>query len=100
MPRSRPRNPAAAAEIAVVTLEHIEKRYDAGAPIISDVSLRLEAGAFYCLIGASGSGKTTLLRLITLAERPTRGSLTLFGADTAALDRDAQALLRRRIGIV
>ena len=84
----------------MVTLEHIEKRYDAGPPIISDMSLTLEAGGFYFLTGASGSGKTTLLRLITLAERPTRGRLTLFGADTAALDRDAQALLRRRIGIV
>jgi cell division transport system ATP-binding protein len=84
----------------VVKLEHVEKRYDAGAPIISDVSLTLEVGAFYFLTGASGAGKTTLLRLIALAERPTRGSLTLFGADTAALDRDTQAALRRRIGIV
>jgi cell division transport system ATP-binding protein len=86
--------------MAVVKLEQIEKRYDGGAPIISDISLRLEAGGFYVLTGASGSGKTTLLRLITLAEQPTRGTLTLFGADPAALDRNARAALRRRIGIV
>ena len=86
--------------MAVVKLEHIGKRYASGAQVISDVSLTLEAGAFYFLTGASGSGKTTLLRLITLAERATHGRLTLFGADTAALDRDAQAALRRRIGIV
>src|SRR6266702_3223750 len=49
---------------------------------------------------ARGSGKTTLLRLITLAERPSEGRLTLFGADTAPLDRDVRAALRRRIGIV
>ena len=84
----------------MVKLEGVEKRGDGGAQIISDVSLTLEAGGFYFLTGVSGSGKTTLLRLITLIERPTRGSLTLFGADTAALDRDAQAALRRRIGIV
>src|SRR6266581_3927967 len=89
-----------AAEIAVVRLEHIEKRYDGGAPVIANVSLTLAAGGFYFLTGASGSGKTTLLRLITLAARPTDGRLTLFGADTAALDRDARAALRRRIGIV
>src|SRR5947208_12026193 len=103
MPRSRPEIPRRAAEAAgnaVVKLEHVEKRYDAGAPIICDVSLTLEAGAFYFLTGASGAGKTTLLRLITLAERPTRGSLTLFGADTTTLGRDARAALRRRIGIV
>ena len=86
--------------MAVVKLEHVGKRYDGGAPVISDVSLTLEAGGFYLLTGASGSGKTTLLRLITLAERPTHGRLTLFGADTAALDRTARAALRRRIGIV
>ena len=86
--------------MTVVELEHVGKRTDAGAQIISDISLTLEAGTFYFLTGASGAGKTTLLRLITLAERPSSGRLTLFGADTAALDRKAQAALRRRIGIV
>ncbi len=84
----------------MVRLEHIEKRYDGGAPVIANVSLTLAAGGFYFLTGASGSGKTTLLRLITLAERPSDGRLTLFGTDTASLDRDARAALRRRIGIV
>ncbi len=86
--------------MAVVKLEGVEKRGAGGALIISDVSLTLEAGAFYFLTGISGSGKTTLLRLITLIERPTSGSLALFGADTAALDRNARAALRRRIGVV
>jgi cell division transport system ATP-binding protein len=86
--------------MAVVKLEHIGKRYDSGAQILSDVSLTLKAGAFYFLTGASGAGKTTLLKIISLAERPSRGKLTLFGADTVALDRNAQAALRRRIGMV
>lgn len=86
--------------MAVVKLEGVEKRGGGGAPIISDVSLTLEAGGFYFLTGVSGSGKSTLLRLIALSEWPTRGRVTLFGADTAALDRDAQAALRRRIGFV
>lgn len=86
--------------MAVVTLEQVGKRYGTGAQILSDVSLTLEAGAFYFLTGASGAGKTTLLKIITLAELPSRGRLTLFGADTAALERNARAALRRRIGIV
>lgn len=84
----------------VVELEHVGKRTATGAQIISDISLNLEAGAFYFLTGASGTGKTTLLRLLTLAERPSSGTLKLFGADTAALDRNGKAALRRRIGIV
>ena len=86
--------------MVVVTLEHIGKRYGAGLPVLTDVSLTLEPGAFHFLTGASGAGKTTLLKIITLAERPSNGRLTLFGAASATLDRDAQAALRRRIGIV
>jgi cell division transport system ATP-binding protein len=86
--------------MAVVELEHVGKRSATGRQIISDISLTLEEGAFYFLTGASGAGKTTLLQLISLAERPSSGRLRLLGADTAALDRNARAALRRRIGIV
>jgi cell division transport system ATP-binding protein len=86
--------------MAVVELEHVGKRSATGTPIIADVSLTLEAGAFYFLTGPSGAGKTTLLQLIALVERPSGGRLRLLGADTATLDRDARAALRRRIGIV
>jgi cell division transport system ATP-binding protein len=86
--------------MAVVKLEHVGKRYNTGGQILSDVSLTLEAGAFYFLTGASGAGKTTLLKIITLAELPSGGSLTLFGTDTASLERNARAALRRRIGVV
>jgi cell division transport system ATP-binding protein len=84
----------------VVTLDHVGKRYGAGAPILTDVSLELEPGGFYFLTGASGAGKTTLLKLVYLAEPPSRGRVSLFGSDAAALDRAAQTSLRRRIGIV
>jgi cell division transport system ATP-binding protein len=86
--------------MAVVSLEHIGKRYDTGAQILSDASLKVEPGGFYFLTGESGAGKTALLRIIHLAELPSRGTLTLFGANTAAIERDARAALRRRIGIV
>ncbi len=84
----------------MVSLEHVGKQYDTGAPILSDVSLTLEAGGFYFLTGASGAGKTTLLRIIHLAELPSRGRLLLFGGVTAGLDAPARAALRRRIGVV
>ena len=81
-------------------LEHVGKRYGAGAPILSDISLSLDRGGFYVLTGASGAGKTTLLRIVSLAERPAGGRLMLFGTDADRLDRAARAALRRRIGIV
>ena len=84
----------------MVELEHIGQRYDGGTAILADVSLRLEPGGFYFLTGASGTGKTALLKIIHLAQAPSRGKLRLFGTDTAGLDRDARAGLRRRIGMV
>ena len=84
----------------MVRLEQIGKRWDDGAEPLHDVSLALEPGDFRFLTGASGAGKTTLLNIISLAERPSRGSLRLFDNDAAVLDRSARAALRRRIGIV
>ena len=84
----------------MVRLENIGKRWDDGAELLHDISLALAPGDFCFLTGASGAGKTTLLNIMTLAERPSRGSLSLFDSDAATLDRAARAALRRRIGIV
>lgn len=104
MPRSvhetKRRGTRSATEITVVRLEHIGKRYGDGAEVLHDLSFALELGAFRFLTGASGAGKTTLLNIICLAERPSEGSVGLFGAAADGLDRSARAALRRRIGIV
>ena len=62
---------AAAADTAVVRLEHIGKRYGAGAPILSDISLSLDPGGFCLLTGAGGAGKTMLLRICPSPSGPT-----------------------------
>jgi cell division transport system ATP-binding protein len=84
----------------LVRLENIGKRYDGRAELLHDISLALEPGDFRFLTGASGAGKTTLLNIVSLAERPSRGTLRLFDGDPLTLDRAARAALRRRIGMV
>ena len=42
-------------------------------PVVSDISLRLEASTFLSLLGPSGGGKTTLLKLIGGYLRPQKG---------------------------
>ncbi len=68
--------------------------------VLHDLSFALPEGVFRWLLGPSGAGKTSLLRLMYLAVRPTRGRLSLLGADIAALPRRALPPLRRRIGVV
>lgn len=84
----------------VVRFENVGLRYGTGPEVLRDVSFRIEPGSFQFLTGPSGAGKTSLLRLLFMALRPTRGLISLFGHDVAALTKDALATLRRRIGLV
>ncbi|MEM1398277.1 MAG: ABC transporter ATP-binding protein [Pseudomonadota bacterium] len=49
---------------------------------VDAVTLDIGAGEFFALLGPSGSGKTTCLRLIAGFEKPTHGTVSIFGQDT------------------
>ncbi len=84
----------------MVRFENVGLRYEMGEEILKDLSFAIEPQSFQFLTGPSGAGKTTLLRLILLSLKPTRGLITLFGRDSAMLDKDSITGLRRRIGVV
>src|SRR5262249_5144318 len=84
----------------MVRFDNVGMRYGTGPEVLRDVSFELAPGSFHFLTGASGAGKSTLLRLMYLAQRPTRGLITLFDKDIASLPRDELPPLRRRIGVV
>lgn len=85
---------------SVVQFENVGLRYGTGAEVLRDLDFTLSKGAFYFLTGASGAGKTSLLKLLYLAQRPTRGRVSLFGEDLAHAPREALPQFRRRIGVV
>ncbi|WP_372838174.1 ABC transporter ATP-binding protein [Phaeovulum sp.] len=50
---------------------------------VDEVNLTVAEGTFFAMLGPSGSGKTTCLRLISGFEKPTRGSIRIFGQDVS-----------------
>jgi len=87
-------------DTGLVRFNNVGLRYGMGPEVLRDLTFSIERQSFQFLTGPSGAGKTTLLRLILLSLQPTRGFISLFGQDAAALDKDQITALRRRIGVV
>jgi glycine betaine/proline transport system ATP-binding protein len=68
---------------------------------VNDVSLSIEAGETYVVMGLSGSGKSTLIRHVNRLIEPTSGAVRVGGADVMAMDLDALRQFRRtRVAMV
>jgi lipoprotein-releasing system ATP-binding protein len=83
----------------------VRKAFNVGTPIETEVlhgiDLALMKGEFCAVMGPSGSGKSTLLNIVGLLDRPTGGTLTVFGEETTALDDRVLTRLRgHNIGFV
>jgi len=63
--------------------DQLVKRFD-GVVAVDDVSLSIEKGEIFALLGSSGCGKSTLLRMLAGFEKPTSGSVILDGVDIAS----------------
>ena len=67
---------------------------------VRGVSLKIEQGEIFGIVGFSGAGKSTLVRTINLLERPTQGRVLIDGKDITAATGDELRKLRRNIGFV
>jgi cell division transport system ATP-binding protein len=84
----------------ILRFSGVGMRYGRAPETLSDISFSLAPGSFHFLTGPSGAGKSSLLKLIYMAERPSRGLISLFGQDLATAQRRMLPPLRRRIGVV
>ena len=67
---------------------------------VKDVSLFVEKGEIFGIIGFSGAGKSTLLRLVNMLERPTSGSVFIQDIDVSTLSSKDLRTQRRNIGMI
>ncbi len=68
--------------------------------VLRGLSFKIYPGETFVIMGGSGCGKSTLLRHLIGAEKPTSGSITMFGEEITTMnDRQMQGI-RRRIGML
>lgn len=67
---------------------------------LDDVSLSVEKGEIFGIIGLSGAGKSTLVRCINMLEQPTEGRILVDGSEITALDPQELRLARQKIGMI
>ncbi|MFE5724397.1 methionine ABC transporter ATP-binding protein [Streptomyces erythrochromogenes] len=85
---------------AAVELRDVAKEFPGGARAVDGVSLSVEAGTVFGVVGHSGAGKSTLLRLVNGLEEPTSGSVLVDGQDLSALGERRLRPVRREIGMI
>lgn len=68
---------------------------------VNDVSLNIEEGEIFVIIGLSGSGKSSLLRCFNMLNVPTSGSILIDGEDITKMDKhDLRKVRRKKVGMV
>ena len=89
--------------MALIELKHLTKTFHGKTQTVEalrDISLSIEQGDIYGIIGMSGAGKSTLVRCINFLEKPTSGSVVIDGKDLASLSPRALRQLRQEVSMI
>lgn len=87
----------------IIELKNITKTFSSANgefTALDGVSLTVEEGDVYGIIGASGAGKSTLVRCINLLERPTSGTVLIEGRDLISCTKSELLKTRQKIGMI
>jgi subfamily B ATP-binding cassette protein MsbA len=80
-----------------VAFDNVTFEYDAGKPVLREVSFASEPGTATALVGPSGSGKSTIISLIAAFHEPTAGRILVDSTDLSTVRLDA---FRSQLGVV
>lgn len=87
----------------MIEIKNLSKTFetaDGKVEALKDISLSIEDGDIFGIIGMSGAGKSTLVRCINMLERPTSGTVTVNGVDMGSLSKSALRQARRDITMI
>lgn len=80
-----------------IRFNNVSFEYEAGRPIIKNITMNIENGRMFGIVGKTGAGKSTIINLIARLYDPTDGEITIDGVPLKSIAFDD---LRRNIGIV
>lgn len=83
----------------MIELIKVSKYYSADVTALKNISVSIDTGELFYIIGMSGAGKTTLLKLICSMELPTNGLIEIGGQQINSLKGTKLAKLRQKIGV-
>lgn len=88
--------------MSMIEIEHLTKTFPGANTVtaLDDVSLNIEGGEIFGIIGLSGAGKSTLVRCMNLLERPTSGLVRVNGAELTKLPEKELRRARQSIGMI
>jgi len=87
----------------MIELINVSKRFTTKNKIIqalADVSLTVEKGEIFGVIGTSGAGKSTLIRCVNLLEKPNEGKVIVDNVELTKLSESQLTLERRKIAMI
>lgn len=83
----------------MIKIQNLSKKYD-NLTVLKDISLEINQGDIFGIIGQSGAGKSTLLRCINGLEPYDEGSITIEGKEIASLDKRELHRMQSRMGMI
>ena len=84
----------------MIQINNLSKIYNNEVEAIKDISLTIDEGDIYGIIGLSGAGKSTLVRCINLLEKPTGGTIEIDGVDLTKLNEKQLREKRKEISMI
>ena len=84
--------------MSTLELQNVSYSYEKGKPVLSNISIALEAGKLYAVLGPSGSGKTTLLSPQEGLDTPAQGEVLFDGENIMA--KGLEYHRRNRISLI
>ena len=84
----------------MITLEKVNKVYSNGLHAVKDVSLKVNKGDIFGIIGLSGAGKSSLIRLINRLEELTSGKIFINGENVLEFNKKQLLERRKKIGMI